>query len=158
MTDLAFTICRLAFLALLWLMVFAVVATLRKDMYGTVMSSRGKNAAETKRASPPPVRAQSTQPEFRNLLVTGGSLTGTILPLHPGQITIGRSPSSTLVLDDRFASTNHATLSRQGDKWILTDMGSTNGTFVDEERISVPVRIRPGNTVRIGQTTFELVN
>lgn len=160
MTDLAFTILRLGFLALLWLMVFAVVATLRKDIYGTVVTPRGKGRAAKKSVKESRKRANNTAGAGEtpnHLLVTGGPLTGTLLSLHQGSISIGRSPSSTLVLDDRYASSNHATLTLQGNGWVLTDLGSTNGTYVDEERLAGSVQLRPGATVRIGQTTFELV-
>lgn len=161
MSDLAFTIFRLGFLVLLWVMVFAAVATLRKDIYGTVVTPRGKGRARARqntKAAGGTDAASKVNPTELSLLVTGGPLTGTLLPLHGGQtVTIGRSPASTLVLDDKYASGNHASLTLQGDSWVLTDLGSTNGTFVDQERLSAPVVLVPGISVRVGQTTFELV-
>lgn len=162
-SELAFTIFRLGFLILLWLLILGAVAVLRKDIYGTVVTPRGKGRRSAGRGNPHAgnagkreARAASTvQP--KHLLVTGGPLTGTTVPLGSAVITIGRAPSSTLVLDDPYASSRHATLEEQNGDWIIADSGSTNGTFVDDERLAEPLRLAPGVTVRIGQTTFQLV-
>lgn len=160
-SELAFTIFRLGFLVCLWVLVFGAVAILRKDIYGTVVTPRGKGRRsggqrETRASKRKEARAASlVQP--RQLLITGGPLTGTTLPLGAAAITIGRAPSSTLVLDDPYASTRHAVLQEGNGDWIISDDGSTNGTFVDDERLIEPRRLTPGVTVRIGQTTFQLV-
>lgn len=158
-TDLAFTVFRLGFLVLMWLMVFAVVATLRRDIYGTMVTPRGRgrslSKAEKKRYNKMERKAALSRKPTR-LLITGGPLTGTILPLGTSAISIGRSPSATLVLDDPYVSTRHAELREVDGEWTLTDLGSTNGTFVDEERVFEPQILTTGTPTRIGQTTFEL--
>lgn len=159
-SELAFTVFRLGFLLMLWALVFGAVAILRKDIYGTVVTPRGKGLRKggdraTRRKRKESKAASMTQP--RQLLITGGPLTGTTLPLGKTAITIGRAPSSTLVIDDPYASGRHATLSERDGDWIISDTGSTNGTFVDDERLVEPIRLTPGISVRIGQTTFELV-
>lgn len=154
-SELAFTVFRVGFLILLWLMVLGAVAVLRKDIYGTVVTPRGKGRKASKETGKRERAASMVVPH--RLLVTGGSLTGTSLPLGNQAITIGRSPASTLVIEDPYASTRHATLENINDDWVITDQGSTNGTYVDDERLTGPVRLLPGVTVRIGQTTFQLV-
>ncbi|MSS84056.1 FHA domain-containing protein [Actinomycetaceae bacterium WB03_NA08] len=151
MTDLAFTVTRIGFLIALWLLVLGAVAVLRKDIYGTMVTPRGKGRSSGKA----PKTAPTSQPH--NLLVTGGPLTGTLLPLGNSPITIGRSPASTLVIEDPYASSRHTVLENVNGDWIISDQGSTNGTFVDDERLTEPLRLTPGVTVRVGQTTFELV-
>jgi pSer/pThr/pTyr-binding forkhead associated (FHA) protein len=69
---------------------------------------------------------------------------------------IGRSPSADLVISDEFASNMHAKLVSVGDEWILQDLNSTNGTFLDGKRVTTPMTMRAGATVRIGTTTFDL--
>lgn len=155
-SELVFTVFRVGFLILLWIMVLGSVAVLRKDIYGTVVTPRGKGRKAGKDAGGGRQRAASMAEPHR-LLVTGGELTGTSLPLGSSTITIGRAPASTLVIEDPYASTHHAVLENVNDDWVITDQGSTNGTFVDDERILGPVRLLPGVTVRIGQTTFQLV-
>ncbi|WP_043534591.1 FHA domain-containing protein FhaB/FipA [Actinomyces polynesiensis] len=162
-SDLAFTVFRIGYLALLWAMVFGAVAILRRDIFGTVVTPRGKGrrrAGKERRRSRRERRATGASPQDttpHNLLITGGPLVGTMMPLGSAPIVIGRSPSSTLVLDDEYASARHARLSSQEGQWWIEDLGSRNGTFVDDERITEPRVVQPGTTVRIGQTTLELV-
>lgn len=156
-SDLAFTVFRIGFLVLLWVMVFGVVGTLRRDIFGTVVTPRGVGRAQKKPAKTARKKATAGQAPTK-LLITGGPLQGTLIPLGSQPITVGRSPSSTLVLEDPYASSRHAELRNVGGQWAIADLGSTNGTFVDDERI-VDVRALPiGTAARIGQTTFELVN
>ncbi len=158
-TDLAFTVFRIGFLALLWIMVLGVVATLRSDIYGTVVTPRGsgrgtaKDKKDSKRARKAMFGRRPTK-----VMITGGPLTGTLLPLGTAAISIGRSPGATLVLEDPYVSTRHAELREIDGEWTLVDLGSTNGTFVDDERISEPQVLTIGTPARIGQTTFELVS
>ena len=154
--ELAFTVARLGFLLLIWLLVLGIVAVLRKDIYGTVVTPRGKGRGS---AAKPGKKEDRVAPMAapRALLITGGPLTGTSLPLGGSTITIGRAPSSTLVIDDPYASSRHASLHEENGDWILVDDGSTNGTFVDDERMAEPIRLAVGVPVRIGQTTFQLV-
>lgn len=157
-SDLAFTVFRVGYLVLLWVVVFGAVATLRRDIYGTVVTPRGKgrrDANRTRRRGRDRARAERQAPE--NLLITGGPLVGTVMPLGSAPIVIGRSPASTLVVEDEYASARHARLYEQGGTWWIEDLGSTNGTFVDDERIQGPRELKPGLSVRIGQTTLELV-
>ena len=72
------------------------------------------------------------------------------------EITIGRAETSDLVIDDEFASTNHARLVKLNDEWTLQDLGSTNGTFLDGVKVTSPVAFKVGSEVRIGKTAFEL--
>jgi len=166
-SDLAFTVFRIGYLLLLWLMVLGAVNTLRRDIFGTVVTPRGKgrrSADQRRRQSRKERRAASAagsgredSSRPRSVLVTGGPMVGIALPLGSSPIVIGRSPSSTLVLEDQYASGRHARLSPSSDGWWIEDLGSRNGTFVDDERLTEPRALHPGTTVRIGQTTFELV-
>ncbi|WRS30927.1 FHA domain-containing protein [Actinomycetaceae bacterium MB13-C1-2] len=156
-SDLAFTIFRIGFLILLWLMVFGVVSTLKRDIFGTVVTSRGSGKAKQSGKRAGDRRDVGSNVPTR-LLITGGPLEGTLIPLGTQPITVGRSPSSTLVLEDPYASSRHAELRNVNGQWAIADLGSTNGTFVDDERV-VDIRVLPvGTAARIGQTTFELVN
>nr|WP_227833407.1 FHA domain-containing protein [Nocardia macrotermitis] len=66
------------------------------------------------------------------------------------QITIGRAPEVTLFVDSPLVSRVHATLSWQGSTWVLSDNGSTNGVFVDSQRVTGPVPIGRPTQVRLG--------
>lgn len=69
-------------------------------------------------------------------------------------VRIGRGAGNDIVLQDTQASRHHCQISRQGDGFQIEDLGSTNGTFVNNERITAPWELRPGDQVRIGETTI----
>lgn len=77
---------------------------------------------------------------------------------EPGSSTvrIGRFPGATLRLGDVTVSRFHAELRHLGDGWMLRDLGSMNGTCVNDLRITTTVRVRPGDRVRFGAVSFTL--
>lgn len=80
------------------------------------------------------------------------------LPLARGLLTIGRGADCDLVLHDPQASRHHAELRRTGDEWLVVDIGSTNGTLVDGQRLlpKQPRPLHPGQTIMIGATRLSL--
>lgn len=80
--------------------------------------------------------------------------TGREHPLSADIVTIGRAVESDLVITSRRVSREHACLRREGWRVILQDMGSTNGTFLNGERILDPVELRDEDRIRIGDVTF----
>ena len=92
----------------------------------------------------------------QRLLVTGGSLAGTSIGLTDQQITIGRANDATLVLSDDYASSRHARLFPQNGQWIVEDLGSTNGTYLDRQKVTQPTPVPAGVPIRIGKTVLEL--
>jgi pSer/pThr/pTyr-binding forkhead associated (FHA) protein len=89
-------------------------------------------------------------------VVTAGDLAGTTIPLDGQQITVGRANDATLVLTDDYASTRHARLFPQDGQWIVEDLGSTNGTYLDRQKVTQPVAVPVGVPIRIGKTVLEL--
>lgn len=91
------------------------------------------------------------------LVITSGTKEGLEIALEDEQLTIGRSGESGMVIRDDYTSTHHARLLRWDESWMVQDLDSTNGTFVDGVRIgSAPVLLPLNTEVRIGTTTFEL--
>jgi hypothetical protein len=79
------------------------------------------------------------------------------LPPHDwSRLLIGRSPGCEFVVTDLSVSRTHAELRRAGDNWLLSDLGSMNGTLVNGYRIVAPTRVRPGDEVTFGNTRFIL--
>ncbi len=76
--------------------------------------------------------------------------------LDTGVLTIGRIPENKLVITDPKSSSRHAELRPDGSGYSVVDLGSTNGTFINEQRLvpQTPQRLRPGDTIRIGDTTY----
>ncbi|WP_223244488.1 FHA domain-containing protein, partial [Streptomyces sp. CBMA156] len=91
------------------------------------------------------------------LVVVQGSLAGTTVALQGQTITLGRAHDSTIVLDDDYASSRHARIyPDQTGQWTVEDLGSTNGTYLDRQRLTAPTPLQPGMPIRIGRTVIEL--
>lgn len=71
-------------------------------------------------------------------------------------MVIGRAPDAELRLDDTFVSSQHARIFGRNGSWYVEDLGSTNGTFVNEQKLLAPAMVQPGDSIRVGQTTLEL--
>jgi hypothetical protein len=159
MSALTLLLIRLAFLAILWLFVIAAVGVVRTDMFGTSGSGRGRKSKLGQRQPKPakPARPpRGGRGEAHRLLVTSGALAGTSLGLTDQQITVGRANDATLVLNDDYASSRHARLFPQDGQWIVEDLGSTNGTYLDRQKVTQPTPVPVGVPIRIGKTVLEL--
>ncbi|AJM76911.1 FHA domain-containing protein FhaB/FipA [Rathayibacter toxicus] len=90
------------------------------------------------------------------LVITSGPKRGTKLELNGEPLTIGRSSESTLVIRDDYTSTHHARLLLWNDEWMIQDLDSTNGTFLDGRRVGAPTKVPLNTPIKVGTTTFEL--
>lgn len=158
MPQLVVLVIKLAFLALLWLFVLAAVRTVRLDIFGPrVPRAARKVAREQAAAAQVAPRAAKTKGRApRELLVTAGALAGTKVRLDGSPITLGRDGGSTLVLTDDYVSNHHARIYSSGDRWLVEDLGSTNGTYLGDAKVTGPTPLSLGSQVRVGRTVVEL--
>lgn len=169
LTELTFAILKYGFLALLWIFVACTVRSLYRDVETFSPRKSRAHRRKERRArkaveSPAPVAVSSpaggasygSKPTL--LVVIDGPLAGSSVPLTGGTITLGRSSSNTMVLDDEFVSSHHARVYTDPatGQWAIEDLGSTNGTVVNHQRLNSPMILRSRVPVRIGATTFEL--
>jgi pSer/pThr/pTyr-binding forkhead associated (FHA) protein len=151
MSELSLFLLRVGFLALLWIFVIVAFGIVRSDLFG---------AAPARVAHPPqrkPAKRQARSGKApRRLVVVAGSLAGTSINLGDTPVTIGRANDSTLVLTDDYASTRHARLFPRGSEWLVEDLGSTNGTFLDRSKVTHPTPVAQRVPIRIGKTVLEL--
>ena len=84
-------------------------------------------------------------------VMRSGPTPGVTFPLEGDQLTIGRDASNGVAINDAEISRKHSRLSFQGGKYVLEDLGSTNGTFVNGQRLSGPVVLKPGDVVSLGE-------
>jgi len=159
MTELTLTLIRVAFLAVLWLFVIAAIGVVRTDLSGN-SSGRSRTVrrqATAPRPAPRPNgKSRSRRGQLHTLIVTGGPLQGTTIDLSEQQITLGRANDATLVLNDDYASSRHARIFPQDGQWIVEDLGSTNGTYLDRQKVTRPTPVPAGVPIRIGKTVLEL--
>ncbi len=170
MNPLTLDLIKLAFLAVLWLFVIAAVGVVRTDLFDQPASPRRQRRAAKQSARRAPQQQQPQQQQqprpvrqngrsrtsARQVVVTGGNLAGTTITLADQQITIGRAADATLVLTDDYASTRHARIFPQNGEWIVEDLGSTNGTYLDRQKVTQPMPVPMGVPIRIGKTVLEL--
>ena len=144
---------RAAILVLLWGFVIAAIVAVRHDIFGT-RPRRQPAPRQPRAATPRPAKAD--RGGARKLVVVDGALAGTTIPLTDEPITIGRADDSTIALTDDYVSTKHARLVSQGGQWVLEDLGSTNGTYLDRQRVTAPTPVPLGVPIRVGKTVLEL--
>ncbi|MBT4909746.1 MAG: FHA domain-containing protein [Microbacteriaceae bacterium] len=162
MSELTLFLLQLAFLGLLWAFIFAIVYALRTDLFGPArrrLDDEPTSAGPTPAAVKNPLSPSPSTPSgvASTLLVTSGPKEGTEIELEPDeQFTIGRSADSSLVVRDDVISTHHARLMLWNDQWMIQDLDSTNGTFVDGKRVGIPTPVPLNTPITVGTTTFEL--
>ncbi|AZS35433.1 FHA domain-containing protein FhaB [Microbacterium lemovicicum] len=177
MSELTLLLLRIGFLVVLWAFVFAVVYSLRADLFGVKVRRMPEPAA----AAPAPAAAKgagatapvapvaaakaprseakggmATTSTVSRIVITSGPKAGLELPLGTEPLTIGRSSESGLVIRDDYTSSHHARLVLWGDQWMVQDLDSTNGTWHDGARVASPVPVTVGAPIKVGATTFEL--
>jgi len=151
--SLILVLIRIGFLALLWLFVLAAVRVIRTDL------AAGRPTPPVVRGLPAPTRRQLREhkrSQARKLVVTEGSLRGTSITLGDTPVTLGRADGSTLVLSDDYASNHHAQLAPSNGRWVVEDMGSTNGTYLGDTKVTGPTPVPLGVPIRVGKTCLEL--
>lgn len=166
MGELTLLVLRIAFLAILWFFVFAIVYALRSDLFGQkVRRMPAQAAAPIAAMSAAPAAAPRPKPaaaapasslDARRLVITSGAKEGLEIDLPAEQLSIGRSNESGLVIRDDYTSTHHARLLKWPDGWVIQDLDSTNGTFLDGVRVIVPMHVPLNTPIKIGTTSFEL--
>lgn len=158
MPEIVFLVIKLAFVALLWGFVLTVASAVRADLFGARPPVRVP--APRKRSAPAKVPAlkpsKSTGRAPTQLVVTTGGLAGTRMQLGTEPIVLGRASDSTLILTDDYASTRHAIITLNDGQWVVDDLGSTNGTYLGNTKITGPTPVPPGVPIVIGQTSIEL--
>jgi pSer/pThr/pTyr-binding forkhead associated (FHA) protein len=176
MSELTLLLLRIGFLVVLWAFVFAIVYSLRADLFGVKVRKMPDAAAAAAAPAPAaaavaptaltaPVSAPSapsgsggpaTTSTASRIVITSGPKAGLELPLGNEPLTIGRSSESGLVVRDDYTSSHHARLVLWGDQWMIQDLDSTNGTWHDGARVTAPVPVKVGAPIKVGATTFEL--
>jgi pSer/pThr/pTyr-binding forkhead associated (FHA) protein len=101
--------------------------------------------------APAPGPPRTSGAALANFLVKNGALKGQRLVVKTPVVNIGRADYNDFVIPDESVSTTHAKLQRREGVWVLVDLDSTNGTFVDGERIKGESPLAPGASVRFGE-------
>ena len=138
----------------------AAVIAARRPKKQMKFSPYKNAAASTPGPVPRPAPAPQAAPVVRAptrglLIVVSGALAGTRVDVGAQPVTVGKGPSTLQIADDPTVSTRHAEVALRGGAFVVTDLGSTNGTFVNNQRIAQPARLGDGDLLRFGNTQMK---
>lgn len=145
-------ILKYAFLALLYFFVYRAIRAVVVDLYGArPRRARGTEPrpSRTKRSrgsSKPPNVVLVRRDDGRK--IGSHKLTGTL--------QIGRADACHIRPEDTYVSQFHARLFSKNGAWFVEDLGSTNGTYLNRQRLTAPAELKPGDQVRVGKTVLDL--
>jgi hypothetical protein len=94
-------------------------------------------------------------------VMRSGPTPGVTFPLEGEQLVIGRDASNSIAINDAEISRKHSRLTFQGGKYVIEDLGSTNGTFVNGQRLAGQVVLKPGDVVSLGEQIvlmYDMIN
>jgi pSer/pThr/pTyr-binding forkhead associated (FHA) protein len=143
------TVLQVALLVLLYFFVWRAVRTVVIDLYGP--RERRTRTAEPR---PKPARRGRGRPTRVVVVDERGGKLGT----HrlSGTLQIGRAPSCQIRLTDTYISQLHAKIFERNGSWVVEDLGSTNGTYLNQRKVTVPTELSPGDRIRVGKTVLEV--
>ena len=154
-TPFVLAVLKYAFLALLYFFVFRAIRSVALDVSGRRAAAGA--AAETK-----PVRAAKGGKQGK----PGKAPTAVVVKTENGkkagsytlrdQLQIGRADACHIKLDDRYSSQFHARLYPKNGAWYVEDLGSTNGTYLNRQKVQGSAEVQAGDQIRIGRTVLEL--
>ncbi len=160
MSDQLLLILKLCLLALLYLFFFrvlrAVWAELRPPKLIVSAPRNAAPAAGGRGARKAAKRQQAATPaEPRLVVLEPTDQSGRAYPLA-AEVTVGRAAGCQITLDDTFASQIHARVFQRDGQYLVEDLGSTNGTYLNRHKVSGPMLIHRGDRLQIGNTVMEL--
>ena len=159
MSELTLTLIKLGFLALLWMFVLAVLSVIRSDLFGAKVDSRAPAPVMAQGGrTPKPVKpSKKKKGQPGSVTIADGPQAGVGATLSAEPVVIGRGSDCQIRLDDDYSSTRHARLVPGDDAWLVEDLGSTNGTYLNRKKVTGAMAVRRGDRLQIGKTVLEVL-
>jgi pSer/pThr/pTyr-binding forkhead associated (FHA) protein len=145
------TVLKVIFLGLLY---FFIWRAFRSVVVGLRPPAPPRGSPAVSRSVRPP-RTDGKPPKELVVLDEKGGRSRTVR-LGDGQLNIGRAEACQLQLGDTYVSSFHARIYQKDGSWFVEDLGSTNGTYLNQRRLTAPAALQAGDRVRVGKTTMEL--
>jgi pSer/pThr/pTyr-binding forkhead associated (FHA) protein len=141
------TVLKIALLALLYFFVWRAVRAVVIDLYGT-----RERRPRTERQRPGR-RGRGTPTKIVVLDAKGARVSTHRLS---GSLKIGQDAGCQIRPQDTYVSHEHARIFERNGSWVVEDLGSTNGTYLNQQKVTVPAQLSPGDKIRVGKTVLEV--
>jgi hypothetical protein len=153
---------KFGFLAVLYLFVLWVARSARRDLKGSEVTLARDAGGYSPAISGDATGMYSASSAVADIAHRSPQLVVERAPGHEagmiydvdGDLVLGRGDRAEIRLEDPFASSRHARIFEQGNAVVIEDLGSTNGTYLNEEALQTPRPLHPGDRVRIGDSEF----
>ena len=148
----ALTALKLLLLLALYLFVARAVRAVMLDLHGP----RRKAAAPPRPAVAAAPQTRKPRRPARELVVHPPEGKPLVVALTKGPVSLGRSERTTVQVQDVYVSDEHALIAPDGEGWLVRDLGSTNGTYLNGARVTRPTPLAAGDQLRLGKTRVEI--
>jgi hypothetical protein len=119
-------------------------------------AARGDRGARRRASGSTDTGAPPVPPGLTSLVIHADGQKQRRVAVESASIVLGRAPECELALDDTYASQQHARIFAKDGNWYVEDLGSTNGTYVNEQRLATPAMVQSGDRIKLGTTVVEL--
>ncbi|HZB79306.1 MAG TPA: FHA domain-containing protein [Actinomycetota bacterium] len=153
MPNLVLDLLKYVFLAVLYIFVWRAVKAVYLELRPPTRRRPAPVRHSPSQARPPARRGRKSA--ARVAVIDGDNHKGKTIDLG-NELTIGRAEACGLRLDDTYVSQMHARIFSKGERYVVEDLGSTNGTYLNRHRISSPTELQRGDQVKVGKTVLEL--
>ncbi|MGH2789903.1 MAG: FHA domain-containing protein FhaB/FipA [Actinomycetota bacterium] len=152
MPELVLVLLKYVFLFVLYIFVARAVKAVYLELRPARTGGGGRSRAPAPTPRPPSKRSKKAP---RKVSVIEGPLKGQSYDLGE-ELTVGRAEKCHIVVDDTYVSQVHARIYANGETYVVEDLGSTNGTYLNRRRITSPEELSRGDRVKIGKTVLEM--
>ena len=154
MPNLVLDLLKYVFLLVLYIFVARAVRAVYVELKPPEARRQPRKRSAAPTPAKPPAR-KSKKPPGRAVVIEGDNFKGKGFTLGT-EFTVGRDEKCDLALDDAYVSQMHARIFSRGEGFVVEDLGSTNGTYLNQRRITSPVELQRGDRVKIGKTVLEM--
>jgi FHA domain len=147
-TDPVAVVLKFGFLAVLYLFLLWVAWSATRDVAG-----RRERRGDERRGARGAGAGVNGAHAALVVVAAMGQEPGTVIEIMD-EATLGRAPTADVCVEDAFASSAHARIFPRGDSMYIEDLGSTNGTYLNERQLRSVEELRPDDTIRIGETEY----
>ncbi len=148
------TLLKFGLLLLLYLFLASTVRAVVVDLYGPRRKSSGPSRPPV--APAPKSDGKKTRRAPKEIVLHHPSGRPQVVALRGDGLVLGRANHVDLPLEDVYVSDEHARIQLDGDGWVVRDLGSTNGTFLNGAKVARPTPLNPGDQLRLGKTRIEV--